>query len=220
MERDTILQAESALWLELRRCLLTASKFGKVCKRRKNISSAPLVKNHLYSYSLDNISSIRHGKSNEAIAISQLEKQENIEIHKCGLFIDKDFFFLGASPDGIFDEGIVEIKCPISAFGFHADDAIREKKIKFWQSDGTINHKHEWFFQVQGQLHVTNKRMCLFAIWTGQNFPMKIEKILRDDEFWEKEMKYKLLNYYNKCMLPEIVDPRKSRSMPLRNTTF
>ncbi|CAH2088999.1 unnamed protein product [Euphydryas editha] len=93
MERDTILQAESALWLELRRCLLTASLFGKVCKRRKNISSAPLVKNHLYSYSLDHISSIRHGKTNEAIAISQLENQEHIKIRKCGLFIDKDFFF-------------------------------------------------------------------------------------------------------------------------------
>lgn len=95
MERDTILQAESALWLELRRCLLTASSFGKVCKRRKNISSAPLVKSHLYSYSLDHISSIRHGKTNEAIAISQLEIQEHIKIDKCGLFIDKDFFFFG-----------------------------------------------------------------------------------------------------------------------------
>lgn len=220
MERDTILQAESALWLELRRCLLTASSFGKVCKRRKNISSAPLVKSHLYSYSLDHISSIRHGKTNEAIAISQLEIQEHIKIDKCGLFIDKDFFFLGASPDGVYEEGIVEIKCPISAFGINADDAIRDKKIKFWHSDGTINQKHEWFYQVQGQLHIADKKICLFAVWTGKELPVKVEKITRDDEFWEKAMKNRLIDYYNKCLLPEIVDPRKSRSMPLRTTTF
>lgn len=30
IERDTVLQAESAIWLELRRSLLTASSFSKV----------------------------------------------------------------------------------------------------------------------------------------------------------------------------------------------
>lgn len=50
IERNTILQAESALWLELRRCLLTASMFSKICKRRPNTDSAPLVKTLLYSY--------------------------------------------------------------------------------------------------------------------------------------------------------------------------
>lgn len=94
------------------------------------------------------------------------------------------------------------------------------KKIKFWHSDGTINQKHEWFYQVQGQLHIADKKICLFAVWTGKELPVKVEKITRDDEFWEKAMKNRLIDYYNKCLLPEIVDPRKSRSMPLRTTTF
>lgn len=220
MERDTVLQAESALWLELRRCLLTASSFGKVCKRRRNISSAPLVKSHLYSYSLHNIKSVKHGKDSEEIALRQLERQLNINIHKCGLFIDEHFFFLGASPDGIFEEGLIEIKCPISAFGMNAEDAITEKKIKFWNCNGTVNRRHEWFYQIQGQLHITRKNLCLFAVWTGKDFPLKIEKITRDDDFWQNQMKTRLINYYNECLLPEIVDPRKSRSMPLRSTTY
>ncbi|KAL4713079.1 hypothetical protein ACJJTC_001133 [Scirpophaga incertulas] len=83
VERSTILQAESALWLELRRCLVTVSSFGK-----------------------------------------QLENQQNIINQKCGLFIDEKFFFLGASPDGIFEEGIIEIKCPISAFGMNVEDVV------------------------------------------------------------------------------------------------
>lgn len=220
MERNTVLQAESALWLELRRCLVTASSFGKVCKRRPNISSGPLVKSHLYSYSLDNIKSIKHGKVNEVIAIRQLEKQLNISIHKCGLFVDEQFFFLGASPDGIFGEGIIEVKCPISAFGMNADDAIKDKKIKFWNLNGTVNCRHDWFYQIQGQLHITRKDLCLLAVWTGKEFPLKIEKITRDDTFWKNKMEPRLIKYYNECLLPEIVDPRKSRSMQLRSTSY
>lgn len=73
---------------------------------------------------------------------------------------------------------------------------------------------------MQGQLHIADKKICLFAVWTGKELPVKVEKITRDDEFWEKAMKNRLIDYYNKCLLPEIVDPRKSRSMPLRTTTF
>lgn len=178
------------------------------------------MKSHLYSYSLDHISSVKHGKINEATAIRQLEEQLNIKIHKCGLFIDEQFFFLGASPDGVFEEGLVEIKCPISAFEMNAENAIKDNKIKFWHSNGTINRRHEWFYQIQGQLHVTRKNLCLFAVWTGKKFPLKVEKITRDDEFWQNEMQTRLVNYYNECLLPEIVDPRKSRSMPLRSTTY
>jgi hypothetical protein len=38
IERDTVLQAESALWLELRRCLLTASSFSKVYSVLKKVN--------------------------------------------------------------------------------------------------------------------------------------------------------------------------------------
>lgn len=117
IERNTNLQAESALWLELRRCIRTASKFGKVCKRKANQNSAPLVKSLLYSYSLDHVPAIKHGKENEALALAQLSRQENIIIEKCGLFIDEELCFLGAMPDGLFVDGLVEVKCPISSFG-------------------------------------------------------------------------------------------------------
>lgn len=136
------------------------------------------------------------------------------------MFIDEEFFFLGASPDGTFEHGIIEIKCPISAFGMNAEDAIKMKKIKFWNTDGTVNRRNEWFYQVQGQLHITKKNLCIFAVWTGEEFPLKIEKITRDDIFWQNEMQSRLVSYYNTCLLPEIVDSRKSRSMPLRNTTY
>lgn len=217
IERATVLQAESALWLELRRCILTASTFGKICKRRLNQNSAPLVKSLLYTYNLDNVPAIKHGRENEYKALAQLSKQENITINKCGLFIDSEHCFLGATPDGICEEGIIEIKCPSSAFGMNPDNAIDEKKKKCFDAyTSELKHSNDWFFQIQGQLHIANKNCCIFAIWTGEEFPLKVIRVYRDDLFWNEKMLPKLTQFYNRCILPEVVDPRKARSMPLR----
>lgn len=223
IERETILQAESALWLELRRCILTASNFSKICKTRPNSNSAPLVKSILYSYSLDRVASVEHGKDNEVKAVEQLSRQENISIEKCGLFIDKSLFFLGASPDGIYENGIIDIKCPFSVFGIDPDTAIQQKKLKCFKLSGddvVMNTNHDWFYQIQGQLHIANKNVCLFAVWTGCEFNMKVVKVFRDNNFWEQKMALRLTKFYFDCVLTEIIDPRKSRSMPLRQVVL
>lgn len=126
----------------------------------------------------------------------------------------------GASPDGLIDDdGIVEIKCPSSAFGLDVDVAISQKKIKFWKVDGSVNGRNDWFYQIHGQLHITKRNYCLFAVWTGKDLKMKTEMITRVDNFW-CEMEQRLVSFYNKCLLPEIDDPRKTRSMPLRNDRY
>lgn len=50
-------------------------------------------------------------------------------IEKCGLFIDRNIDYLGASPDGtIKNQGIVDVKCPYSARELTPEDGIRQKK--------------------------------------------------------------------------------------------
>lgn len=155
--------------------------------------------------------------------MEQLSQQENITIEKCGLFIDKDHCYLGASPDGLYSDGLIEIKCPISAFGIDFDTAVRTKKVKgfkFSDAGVTLNQNHDWFYQIQGQLHIANKNICILAIWTGPDFPVKTIKIYKDDEFWSLNMLPKLKGFYEKCVLPEVIDSRKARSMPLREIFF
>ncbi|CAH2107971.1 unnamed protein product [Euphydryas editha] len=48
---------------------------------------------------------------------------------ECGLFIDPELPFLGASPDGLVGEKIVEIKCPYSAKGMSVDDEIIDSRL-------------------------------------------------------------------------------------------
>lgn len=41
---------------------------------------------------------------------------------------------MAASPDGVFsDDGIIEIKCPFSAYGMTVEEAMDFKKLKFFK---------------------------------------------------------------------------------------
>lgn len=87
-----------------------------------------------------------------------------------GLFVDFDLPYLAASPDGLVgDDSIIEIKCPFSIKDFTPMEAYNEKKLKFMeiQSNNLILKKtHIYYYQVQGQLHITNRQFCYFIVWT------------------------------------------------------
>lgn len=221
IERNTILQRDSSEWLELRRSLITASNFSKIIKRRENTGAKNLVKEIIYKKDLSHVASVQHGITNEKLAIEQLEKQLGQKIYPCGLFIDHEIPFLGATPDGLIgDDTIVEIKCPISSYRTSLEDAIATKKVNFWKKSGavlTVNKNHPWYIQVQGQLHVTGKKKCIFAVWSGSQQDLKVEEILRDDTIWENKMKEKLIYFYKNKLLPELCDPRHTRNMIIRD---
>ncbi|CAD6216054.1 GSCOCG00011258001-RA-CDS, partial [Cotesia congregata] len=95
-----------------------------------------------------------YAEENEKKAIEELEKKIKKKIIPCGLFIDKDIEFLGASPDGLIDtDGIIEIKCFASANNLTPNDAI--KSIRHYGSifkKSNINEMsttHKYYYQVQ-----------------------------------------------------------------------
>ena len=116
------------------------------------------------------------------------------------------------------------MKCPISAHKTGLDEAIAQKKVNFWVKDKSgilqINKTHNWYYQVQGQLHVTRKEKCLFGVWYSESRPLKTEIIQRDDDFFEKKMKAKLCDFYLNCILPELLDPRHNRNMNIRDPPY
>ncbi|KAL0840686.1 hypothetical protein ABMA28_015880 [Loxostege sticticalis] len=225
IQKSTILQSECGEWMELRRSLLTASNFGRIIKRREDTSCVNIVKELLYKSShLRNVSSIKHGRDSEKIALEQLSTQINKEIKKCGLFIDQDLPFLGATPDGLCEDQIVEVKCPVTAHKVGIEEAIRNKKISFWKKDKSgeleVNKNHNWYYQVQGQLHITQRPKCIFTVWANEREPLKVEVIQKDDIFWKTKMEKKLTAFYMDCLLPELVDPRHPRNMEIRNPSY
>ena len=222
IECDTISQSESELWHYLRTILLTASNFGKICLMRRSTSCSNTVASICYPKVLET-AAVQFSLANEQAAKKTLELKLGKKITPCGLFIHPKIPFLGASPDGLIDhDGIVEIKCPSATKDNTVDYAIEHninvRRIFDRTNKDLMNKTHPYYFQVLGQLIVANRSYCIFAIWTTVD--LKYIKVLRDDEFWNTRMEPLLSQFYKECLVPEIVDPRHSRSMPIRDPQY
>lgn len=77
--------------------------------------------------------------------------KQNIKIKESGLILNKCFPLFGASPDGISDDFVVEIKCPIS-----------QKTMKNYIKDGEVTKKY--MAQIQLQMLFAEKKKGLFCI--------------------------------------------------------
>ncbi|CAH1156021.1 unnamed protein product [Phaedon cochleariae] len=170
IEQNTRGQSGNPLWQQERSIRLTASNFGDICKMRKTTSCANKVKNLLYSTFGGNINT-KYGTEHEPFAIRQLENDFNVKVETCGMFVDEHDFIFGASPDGLIgDNAIVEVKCPKTASKMHPIEAIEKKIIQFCTLDENthmqLKHNHNYYYQVQGQLHITQRSLCYFVVWT------------------------------------------------------
>ncbi|KAL4084111.1 hypothetical protein QTP88_027946 [Uroleucon formosanum] len=214
--RSNKMHAWSGIYIKKKR--LTASVFGNICKLRSTMSRAKTVSNILYGSFCGN-DATKYGIQNEENAKYALSDILNKPIRSSGLIIDHELPFLAASPDGLIGEdSLVEIKCPISAKDILPEYAISTRKIKSCEIiNGKLQLKRtdSYYYQVQGQLHISKKKFCYFCIWTSRG--ILYEKIKRDDNFWETKMLPHLVKFYNNCLLPEMVDPRYDRNLPLRD---
>ncbi|KYM95153.1 hypothetical protein ALC62_14214 [Cyphomyrmex costatus] len=221
-ERKTREQSDSELWLSLRKIMLTASNFGTVCRMRPTTSCATTVKSILFPPSIDT-AAMKYGRDMEKVVKQELSKILKKDIEPCGLFIDSNNPWLGASPDGLLEEdGLVEIKCPLSAENLTAEEAIhtlpRLKGIFDKKDPNAMNRNHRFFYQIQGQLNIAQRIFCIFAVWTPRN--MKTVRVNRDNDFWQNKMLPSLTRFYFDCMLPEILDSRYIRHMPIREPKY
>ncbi|ROJ25243.1 hypothetical protein DPX16_20056 [Anabarilius grahami] len=114
---------------------------------------------------------MRRGAEMESKVTVEYSKLTNVNYSPCGLIIHPDAPWLGASPDGVvFDPtkypqfGLVEIKCP------------KVKNIvdcKYLQMDNgflTLKKSHAYYWQVQGQLLVSEMQWCDFMVWAQEDY--------------------------------------------------
>lgn len=136
---------------------------------RENTSREKIVKDILFG-TFNGNAATRYGISHENIAKEKLENLLKQKIEVAGLFVDLNLPFLAPSPDGLIENNsLVEIKCPASAKILTPEEGILMKKIKCCLiENGQLHLKRNdnYFYQVQGQLHITNKTFCYFCIWT------------------------------------------------------
>lgn len=221
IELETRGQRHVSKWILVRRNLLTPSYFGRILNVNSRKSFTKIVEEILYkNEKFANTAETRHQRMFEMEALqifSDLYGSESIQ--DCGIFIDTEFEFLGTSPFRLYGEDeIICVKCPKAAYRKSVKEAVSKNLIPFWKgtpTDRQINQKSRWYFEIQGQLRITRRRLAHLVIYLGEGVHEIIE-IERNEDFFKTKMEKELIFFYNEAMLKEIVNPRDEREMDLR----
>ena len=111
---------------------------------------------------LSKIPAIQWGIKNEGNCIADFEKRKGGKVVKCGLFIHRDYPFFAASPDGIYNDCLLEVKCPWVLRETYPDDLDyldedqRRNHFRDVTARGNIKLKrgHKYYAQCQLQVSV------------------------------------------------------------------
>lgn len=57
---------------------------------------------------------------------------------------------------------------------------------------------HNYFYQVQGQMHISKRKFCYFVVYTKNR--IEIQTVNYDESFWNKKMIDKLKMYVLKIL--------------------
>ncbi|XP_050066973.1 uncharacterized protein LOC126555927 [Aphis gossypii] len=221
IEKKTRDQNKNVEWFQERKIRLTASKFGELCKMKPYTSCKKKVHSMLYKLPAKS-KEMDHGIEFESHARTQFQNMFNLQVTLCGLIVDPELPYLAASPDGLVESNsIIEIKCPYTARDtVDAVSAVNNKLLQYCivsenNKKMKLKKNHDYYYQIIGQLHITQKEKCYFIIHT-KNWT-NVEIILYDNEFWNTQMANKLKLFYTNCILPEIVDPLFGRRLSVED---
>ena len=176
---ETAGQCNNQKWF-IERCVrLHASKFGRMCRTQdRNKLAAELVR-----YKKINAPALEHGRKFENAAIRAFEHHHQATVHTSGIIVSVERPYLACSPDGLIDaDALIEVKCPFAARNKH----ITPETIDYLYLDDQsgllcLNKSHDYFYQVQGQLYVTGRKICFFVVYTLCDY--LVIEITRDDTF-------------------------------------
>lgn len=200
IERNTRMQSQNENWYQYRKNRLTASNFHTICHLR--VENMPSFAKILLSKRSVSTRATIHGKINEKVALKQYYEKYALKVKECGLFINKEKPYLGASPDGLLgNETIVEVKCPYST-RYCSISPVTVPYLCLENGELQIKKTHPYYFQIQGQLFCTNREFSNLIIYTYKD--LQVVYITKDKKFIAEmvrklELFYK--NYFEEAVL-------------------
>ncbi|CAN7989782.1 unnamed protein product, partial [Ixodes pacificus] len=189
VELCTRTQASSDESFQQRRGRITSSVVGKV---RSCCTGAEGIVSEVMGYTkTPNVFSVRWGKDNEVKArnrfiADEAPKHRGFEAKMCGLLVDSERPYLGASPDGIVfcgccDDAVLEIKCPATCANLRIDQA--KSVLPYLDNNSArLKEDHAHYAQVQMQMALAKTTRAFFVVYT--NADLSGEEVLFSECFW------------------------------------
>ena len=197
-------QSNCQEWYEHRRVRITASK----CKRailRPSTSPTKALREVLNYNDQYQSWQMKQGLIDEKRILKNYERKLGCKVKETGLLVSKSKPFLGASPDGEVDGGLVEIK-RIFPNGLSLREAVCMRDI-CRESCGEleINKSHKFYYQIQLQM------FCAEVNWTDlvlSDLHGMIILHVKKCELFISEVIPKLESFYDMHVAPELAYPR------------
>ena len=210
LEKITTDQSLSTKWMYYRAGRVTSSNAKKGYTMDVNNPAVSTVNSIMQYNKAFTTKEMEYGKKSESKAFENFyelmkTKHINFNLENTGLHINKKYVYLGASPDGLTScdchgKGVLEIKCPYK-FRNGLKDYMKSKTCPV-SCKNKLKQSHEYYFQVQMQMLVTERCFCNFFVWSKNDWLLiHVEK---NEEFCKKLL-CKLEQVFMKVILKELV---------------
>ncbi|XP_027140221.1 uncharacterized protein LOC113746909 isoform X1 [Larimichthys crocea] len=234
IERATRGQSSSKTWFRQRAGRITASNRRRVLHTNAEKPAKALIKAICYpeahrfstaattylqghQWFSECYGNKHEGQARRAYERMMTQEHEGFSCMDSGLWVNPKWPYMGASPDGMVacnchGNGICEIKCPYS----QQDEANLEltagQKGFCLTTDGgkvMLDREHEYFYQVQAQLHISQADYCDFIVWTPHD--MFVERVIPDNAFWDTVLP-EVEHFFRAGVLPEVLGQKLTKS--------
>uniref|UniRef100_A0A182YR70 YqaJ domain-containing protein n=1 Tax=Anopheles stephensi TaxID=30069 RepID=A0A182YR70_ANOST len=192
----TLGQADTDLWHELRIGRITASRIQEAARCTMLNGS---LRNRIMGVSSGFSMAMKRGTDLEGHVLAELRK-EYPELRDAGLILDPACPWMGASPDGICDEFVLEIKCPYTPKTHECYVDVKKLSSKY-------------FGQIQLQMHVTHRKKALLAV-AALNFETtkQITKVwIEYDAQYVKNVMADAFEYWRKAIFTALLRKRNGK---------
>ncbi|EDV37198.1 uncharacterized protein Dana_GF11550 [Drosophila ananassae] len=194
----TRLQYKSRLWVEIQYMRIRCSMMHMIVSR-KTAEDEEQIFNVMFCKGRDkNVEDRIQQKQHKRFILKQTEKLENKEYSECGLLLHENYPYLCASPDGITDDHIVEIKSPKTEDEFE----------KYLEARESISPKY--MAQIQIQMFLANVKKALYCVlsptfetngalhyvWVQSDPEFVASLLAMAEEFWRDIVYPRLMNIY------------------------
>lgn len=178
-------------WFSQRKGKITGSVAGAALGLNPYMTPSQLIRRMVREYhGLDNEFkgnvATEYGSLHEPIAQMEFVTKYGYAVHEVGFYVHPDYAWLGASPDGIFENDmgeqcILEIKCP---FGLRND---KEPAFK------TLAEQPHYYAQVQIEMACTGVNQLCFYQWNQYADSLEIVTF---NKSWFDDAIVKLFKFY------------------------